>query len=237
MTDLFHSYFLLISILLYFCSFIVFLLSRRREYLILLICALITHLLYLISSGFFGGVFLLLKIVENPAFLPFTLSLILLFLEFKKTDEQPWGYGIILSIIFSSIAFLTPQTMSYFGPNKLSWWAIFYFISDFSGQACFFIGALFSILFLTGKTDKEINYSIIAYGFVFHTIAQVTGAVWCFLGWAATFQWVYVHLQSAAIWIYFATYLHLRFIPSWNEKRRAIYLIAGALIITLFKYL
>ncbi|HPJ38386.1 MAG TPA: hypothetical protein PLT75_08075 [Spirochaetota bacterium] len=237
MTDFFHTYFLLIAFILYCSSFILFCFSRNALYRVMLIIAVLIHGIFLISSGFFGGIFLLLKVVESPAFLPFAISSIILFLEFRKKDEQPWGYGIILTIIFVLIAILTPRSMTYFGPNKLSWWAIFYFITDFSGQAVFFIGALFSILFLTGRTEKEIHHSIIAYGFVFHTIAQVTGAVWCFLGWAATFQWVFVHLQSAAIWIYYANYLHLRFLPAWNEKRRAVYLTAGAILLTLFKYL
>jgi len=52
-----------------------------------------------------------------------------------------------------------------------------------------------------------------------------------------TFQWVYVHLQSAAVWMFYANYLHLRLIPRWNEKRLAIYLVAGAVMIMLFKYI
>lgn len=237
MTEIFHPYFLLVPFVLYSMSLAAYCVSRTVLYRIILLCALLTHGVLLVFSGFFGGIFLLLKVVEGPAFLPFSLSIIILFLEYRKNNEQPWGAGIFLTLAFLLVAILKPQTISYFGPNKLSWWAIFYFITDFSGQACFFIGGFFSVILLTGKTENEINFSLIAYGFVFHTIAQVTGAVWCFLGWAATFQWVFVHLQSAAIWMFYANYLHLRFLPSWNSTRRAVYLATGAIMIILFKYL
>jgi ABC-type transport system involved in cytochrome c biogenesis permease subunit len=65
---------------------------------------------------------------------------------------------------------------------------------------------------------------------VLFTIAQVTGAIWCWLGWASTFQWVYVHFQAAAVWCFFANYLHLRFLPKWDIRKKAGYALAGSVI-------
>ncbi|MBP7603719.1 MAG: hypothetical protein KBA15_07310 [Spirochaetes bacterium] len=232
-----QSFALPTAALLYAGSLLSFLWSRETAYRGLLALALVCHALYLGAFGWFDGMYLFLKVVESPAFLPFALGCVIALGEIRRHQRSPYGFGLIVVIAFTIIAFLTPRSLSYFGPNKLSAWADIYFITDFSAQACFIMAAVISILHLAGWWREESPFRLVAWGFILHTIAQVAGAIWCFLGWAMTFQWVYVHLQSAAVWMFYANYLHLRLIPRWNEKRLAIYLVAGAVMIMLFKYI
>ncbi len=223
--------------LLYFCGLLSFLCSRESTYRVMLVSAIACHAVYLGAYGYFGGIYLFLKVVESPAFLPFTLACLIAGREFVNRERSPYALGLVAVLAFTVVAILTPKSLTYFGPNKLSIWANLYFLADFTAQACFIMGAVVSLLHLFGRWREESPFRLVAWGFVLHTIAQVTGAVWCFLGWAMTFQWVYVHLQSAAVWMFYANYLHLRLIPWWNDKRLAIYLVAGAVMIILFKYM
>ncbi|MBN2039458.1 MAG: hypothetical protein JW864_05420 [Spirochaetes bacterium] len=232
-----QTYFLLFALILYFVAFIFFLFQKYKIKNILIIAAFIVHSIYLAFAGYYSGIYLFLKVVENPAFLPWAISLILIIMIFKDKDYHEMSYSLIFTIIFSFIAWLTPPSLAYFGPNKLTIWAILFFITEFFAQAFFFIGGTMALLFLLGKTEAKTFHNLLIWGFISHTLVHVTGGIWCFLGWAAIFQWVYVHLKSAAIWLYYANYLHIRFIPRWTERRRAYYAIAGAIIMFVFKYI
>ncbi|HQL83891.1 MAG TPA: cytochrome c biogenesis protein CcsA, partial [Spirochaetota bacterium] len=66
------------------------------------------------------------------------------------------------------------------------------------------------------------------WGFVLYSVAQVTGAIWCYLGWGNTFQWGPRHMSSASLWLVYAAFLHLRFIPGWSGRRRAWFAVAAS---------
>jgi ABC-type transport system involved in cytochrome c biogenesis permease subunit len=61
-------------------------------------------------------------------------------------------------------------------------------------------------------------------------VAQVTGAIWCFVGWGNTFSWGARHLGSAAIWTFFAAALHLPLIRGWKSKSAAMAVAGGVLV-------
>jgi ABC-type transport system involved in cytochrome c biogenesis permease subunit len=229
--------FLFLSVVLYVIAFIFFLLRKYTLELIFVVLAFVVHSIYLGFSGYFGGIYLFLKVAESPAFLPWVMAVIFILNNLKANDHQVWGYNIVIIIAFAFIAYLTPPSTAYFGPNKQSIWTILFFVTNCFAQGFFFFGAMMAILFLLKKTDSDKFHLLLIWGFVFHTLVHVTGGIWCFLGWATIFHWVYVHFQSAAEWIYYANYLHLRFLPSWNDKHRAIYAIAGSLIILVFKFI
>ena len=125
-------------------------------------------------------------------------------------------------------------------PQKISIWAICFFISEIMAHALFYTGALWAISYLQKQeTDMDFDRFII-WGFILYSTAQVTGAVWSFLGWGNTFNWSSRHLGSAAIWTLYAACLHLRFLPAWTQRKRALFVIISAffvLIITTSQYL
>jgi ABC-type transport system involved in cytochrome c biogenesis permease subunit len=89
------------------------------------------------------------------------------------------------------------------------------------------MGAWFAFRYLHRREEARFFDSFIIWGFIFYSIAQVTGAIWCYSGWATLFNWSSRHLQSAAIWCFYAAYMHLRFLPVWDMKKKAGFSIAG----------
>jgi hypothetical protein len=185
--------------------------------------------LYLIGRGWLGDVFLPNPIVEGPFLLPWCLALITLVRSMVKPDARQ-GRAMALVVIFSIFSMFYAKGMIPPTPKKLSVWAILFFLSESMAHALFYIGAWSALLCLIGKETGNRYFSWLAWGFVVYTIAQVTGAIWCFVGWGNTFSWGGRHLGSAAIWTFFAASLHLPLIARWRSKSAAFAVVGGLLV-------
>ncbi len=210
-------------------SSLFYILKKKTISLIILAAGLILYTLYLAGRGWIAGTFLPNPLVEGPFMLPWCLAVISIIMALRKNEN----WGLILIPLLLSVCFaawyakgIIPPT-----PNKLTLWAISFFTFELFAHACFYCGALYAVALLAGRDSTDTFNDFIIWGFVLYSVAQVTGAVWCFLGWGNTFQWGSRHMGSTAIWLIFAAYLHLRFIPGWNGRRRAWYAIAAALIV------
>ena len=210
-------------------SSILFLLKKKTASLLVLAAGLLLYTLYLAGRGWIAGVFLPNPLVEGPYLLPWCLGVIAIFTAVRR-DEQ-WGLILIPLILFYSFTIWYARGIIPPTPNKLTLWAIAFFVVELFAHACFYCGALYSAALLAGREKSEAFHNFMVWGFVLYSVAQVTGAVWCFLGWGNTFQWGPRHMSSAAIWLMYAAYLHLRYTNGWNGRRRAWYAIIVALIV------
>ena len=175
-----------------------------------------------------SGVFFPSALFDSAYALPWALAFLLLLTMAMQRAIQPWASGVTLVVFFALTALIaSPVSGELPGPNKFSAWAPLYFLSFLLARACFYLAAWYALLFLARRLQTNHFHNFLVWGFILHSISQVTGSTWCFLGWAATFQWVHVHMQAAAIWCYYANYLHLRYIPFWTERRKAWYAVAG----------
>lgn len=237
MTDLILPNLVLVSAVGYFLSFILYIFNIKKPRNIIFFISFILHTIYQVNEGNLPGIFMSLQVFESPAFMPWFGAFFIAFYKIQKNSDEAWDAAVLVPAVFSLAAFLTPKGFTYFGPNKLTFWADLFFIFEFASQACFLMGGILAVLFLKGKSESESFHACVVWGFVAHTLSHVAGSIWCFLGWAATFQWVYVHLRSAAIWIYFANYIHLRFMSKWDGRKRAVYGLIGAILVLIFKLL
>ncbi len=203
--------------------------KKKTASLAVLAAGFLLYTLYLAGRGWIAGTFLPNPLVEGPFMLPWCLAVISIIMALKKNEN----WGLILIPLLLSVCFaawyakgIIPPT-----PNKLTLWAISFFTFELFAHACFYCGALYAAALLAGRDSTDTFNDFMVWGFVLYSVAQVTGAVWCFLGWGNTFQWGSRHMGSTALWLIFAAYLHLRFIPGWNGRRRAWYAIAAALIV------
>ncbi|BBO90156.1 hypothetical protein [Desulfosarcina ovata] len=190
--------------------------------------------LYLLGRGWLGGVFVPNPIFEGPFLLPWSIALIILIRSLVDPDA-PIAVTLMLVIGLTLFSIFYPQGMIPPSPKKLNIWALFFFTSESMAHALFYIGAGVATMSLFGKTPADGHLTWIVWGFIAYTIAQVTGAVWCFLGWGNTFSWGARHLGSAAIWTFFAACLHMKFIPAWN-RRNALVTIVGAMLVFFISY-
>ncbi|MBP7737574.1 MAG: hypothetical protein KA369_16455 [Spirochaetes bacterium] len=208
---------------------LLYLLRKRTASLIVLCAGFLLYTLYLFGRGWIAGTFLPNPLVEGPFLLPWYLAVILIIMGLKKSER--WGLVLIpllLSVCFAAwyAKGIIPPT-----PNKLTLWAIAFFTVEIFGHACFYCAALFAAALLAGKENTDTFHDLAVWGFLLYSIAQVIGAVWCFLGWGNTFQWGPRHMSSTAIWLIYASYIHLRYISGWNVKRRAWFVILASLIV------
>jgi len=228
-----HAY-LYLTVACYIASFILYILRVRRAGAGLLITGVALQSLYLLGRGWLGDVFIPNPIFEGPFLLPWCLSLIPLVQAIKEPDSN-WGPTLVLVIVFSILSALYAKGMIPPTPKKTAVWSFLFFMSESMAHALFYAGALYGFLSIIGKDQVNGFYSWIVWGFIAYTIAQVIGAVWCFVGWGNTFNWSARHLGSATIWTFYAGSLHLKFIPGWG-KRSAAFALAGAVLVFIMSY-
>lgn len=203
---------------------------RRQSWgRIALAAGFILQSLYLIGRGWLGDVFLPNPIVEGPFVLPWCLALIVLVRSMVRPDDRLGGLAALV-VMFSVFSLFYAKGMIPPTPKKITVWAMLFFLSESLAHALFYISAWVALMCLVGKEPQDRYFSWLAWGFVVYTVAQVTGAIWCFVGWGNTFSWGARHLGSAAIWTFFAGSLHLPLIGRWRSKSAAMALVGGLLV-------
>lgn len=195
----------------------------------------IIYTLYLIGRGWIGGVFLPNPIFESPFLLPWCTASIALIIKIKR-DDNSWAKILFLTVLFSLFAVYYPKGIIPPTPNKITLWADAFFLTESMAHACFYCGALFAVYSFRKCDNDEILHSFLIWGFVMYSIAQVTGAIWCYYGWGNTFRWGSRHMNSAAIWLFYAAYLHLRYLSGWNSSKKAIFALAGGVIVLILSF-
>ncbi len=141
-----------------------------------------------------------------------------------------------LVCLFVLIAACFPQGILPPSPKTGSLFAPLFFLFEVFAHACFLMGALLAACHLKGVAEASRFHGLIVWGFIFYSMAQIVGAAWCYQGWSAPFHWGERHLQSASLWCFYATYVHLNFLAKWDAERRAGFALAGALPVLLFSY-
>ncbi len=219
----------------YLLSLCLHILNRSRGTKLFLILAAVLNFFYLLLRGFSSGEFMFPHFLTAVHLLPFFISIIIIYIVTRQKESNAES-AVILPCFFYAIALLESSAPGVLGPNKISIWSTLFHITIVFGHACFYLGAWYGLLYFFNREESVNFHTLLITGFIMHTAGQVTGAVWCFLGWAMTFQWVYVHMQSAAIWCFYACYIHLVYMQSWNLRSRAGYAAIGGLILLFFGF-
>lgn len=229
-----QHFYLYIGAGFYLASFFVMLIRVHRMGAVLFFSGFVIHTLYLVGRAWLGGVFIPNAIFEGPFFLPWCLSLMALVnLRFKGSKR--FVPLLVAAILFTLFSIFYTKGMIPPTPRKITVWALFFFASESFAHAFFYGLGIFTCIGFVKKEPVIKDSSWIVWGLILYTIAQVTGAVWCFLGWGNTFSWGARHLSSAAIWTFYVGVLHLKFIPEW--KRKTFFLeIFGAVFVLFISY-
>ena len=221
---------------LYVGSLIFFLMNRRRFSEAFFIAGFILYTLSQLSRGWFIGTVTPNAVVEGVFFLPWCLACLFLSLKLFKKEGRSLDTPLVLLCFFAFIALVYPKGVIPMSPYTDTIYSSLFFFFEIFAHACFLLGAWFGFLYIRGKEKSALFNSLVIWGFILYSIAQVIGAIWCYLGWASLFNWSERHLQSATIWCFYAAYLHLHLMTSWNMKKRAVFSLVGALIVFAFSY-
>jgi len=190
-----------------------------------------------VSRGWFIGAFTPIAAVEETFFLPWCLAFLMLVLRFFVKDIRLIHTALIPLLFFSIVAVIYPKGVFPPSPQIQTIFSSLFFVFEVMAHALFCLGAWFSMQYLYHKNDAEFFVNFVLWGFVLYSIAQVIGAIWSYLGWASLFNWSERHLQSAAIWCFYAAFLHVRFLSGWDTRRKARLAIAGFALVFLLSYL
>jgi hypothetical protein len=116
-------------------------------------------------------------------------------------------------------------------------WVVAFFGIESLAFACFFVGAWSALLHFAGQDKGEGFNSYLVAAFVLYSVAQIVGATWCYLGWGVPFHLgSQRHFRSAAVWLFLALCVHLRFAPGWETRRRAAVMFGSAPAVFLLQY-
>jgi ABC-type transport system involved in cytochrome c biogenesis permease subunit len=221
----------------YACSLGFFMFKKKRTAEFFFISGFLSHTISQVSRGWLIGIFTPIALFEEVFFLPWCLAFLTLCLRFFKKDFQLIYSAVIPILFFLLIALLYPKGVFPPSPQVQTVFSPLFFLFEVLAHTFFCIGAWFSICYLYHRNDASFFYSFVIWGFILYSIAQVVGAIWCYLGWASLFNWSERHLQSAAIWCFYAAFLHLRFLYGLDMKKKAGFAITGYAFVFLLSYI
>ncbi len=214
----------------YAAALILYYVRIRESALAFLAFGVIFNILYLVGRGWLSGTFIPNPMFEGPYLLPCAMATVALFSALLQHDRD-WGPLLAPVLIASAFAIYYPRGMIPPTPQKITAWADIFFFTEVTAHAFFFCGALLAVKSIVVKKETRSFHGYIVWGFILYSVAQITGAIWCQLGWGCTFRWSSRHMMSAAIWLYYAAYIHLRLLPEWDGKKKALFAAAGAIIV------
>jgi hypothetical protein len=220
----------------YILSLVAFSLRKEPLTAICFYGGFLLHTVSQVSRGWFIGVFTPNAIFEGVFFFPWCLAFLTLCLRVIKRDARLTYSTLIPILLFLLFTFFYPKGIIPPSPYVQTVFSPLFFVFEVLAHACFFLAGWFALRYLYDRKEAAFFDSIAIWGFILYSTAQVIGAVWCYLGWASLFNWSERHLQSASVWCFFAAYIHLRFIPLFDMKKKAWFALAGFILVLFFSF-
>jgi hypothetical protein len=212
------------------------LLKKERVAKVFFVVGFFSHTLSQITRGWYLGFFFPNPMFNEVSFLPWCLGCVGLIVRFFKKDMKLFPDIIIPVLFFSLITLVYPTgILPPFAKNQ-TFFSPLFFACEVLAHACFIMGAWLAFFYIQKKIETPIFHDVVIWGFVFYTLSQIFGAIWAYLGWGSPFHWADRHLGSAAIWCYYAAYIHLSFVAQWDLRRRAGIALLGVFLILAFSF-
>jgi len=203
------------------------------------------HSWFLWSVGNATGMFLPNTMVSLEAFLPWGFSATVLLHLLLTHKKRTVNSAVILILVFAvAIAFQTRLLASKDaliyppGPIHPVGWVTSFFLIESLAYVTFFLACWYALLYARGNEEAAFFHNYVIAAFVLFSVSQVVGAVWSYLGWAVPFHLSSDrHFISAAFWLFLALYLHLKFLPGWTMRKRAILVFTSSFAVFYFRYI
>jgi hypothetical protein len=221
----------------YAIAMIAWLFRQRAVLIAFLLLGWLGHTIFLVHRGGLLGIWSPHALLEETFFLPWCLGGLALGLFFPRGKEALAG-GVLISLVaFSLLAFLFPWGVIPPNPKSQTVFSWLFFLFEVVSHACFIGGGALAVIYLRQGDRARLFHSLLVWGFIFYSVAQVVGAYWSYLGWATPLHWSNRHLQSASLWCFYAALLHLRYLPVWNLRSEARFSLVGLVLLLLYAYL
>ncbi|MFC1884435.1 c-type cytochrome biogenesis protein CcsB [Thermodesulfobacteriota bacterium] len=197
------------------------------------------------------------NLYESLIFFSWTIVLLYLLVEWRTKNR---GLGVlVIPLVFLAMAYasFSPNISSRIQPlvpALKSNWLIAHVITCFVGYAAFALSFALSIIYLikSSQTENrknlfimltpvrealdELNYQMVAIGFIMLSLGIITGSVWAHSAWGKYWQWDPKETWSLITWLVYAAVLHSRMMIGWRGKKIAWLSIFGFFCV-IFTYL
>jgi cytochrome c-type biogenesis protein CcsB len=196
------------------------------------------------------------NLYESLIFFSWTLTLLYLIVEWRTKNRTLGAFVMPLAFLAMAYASFSPNITSRIQPlipALKSNWLITHVITCFFAYAAFGVSFALSLMYFLKRLDNDsknstflnlipqkevlddLNYQMVAIGFLMLTLGIITGSVWAHSAWGRYWGWDPKETWSLITWFVYAGLLHARFMRGWQGTRIAVLSIVGFLAV-LFTY-
>jgi cytochrome c-type biogenesis protein CcsB len=195
------------------------------------------------------------NLYESLIFFGWAIMLFYLSLEWRTKNKSLGAFASPLAfLVLAYASYGTDSNIQPLIPALKSNWLVVHVITCFLGYAAFALSLGFSTMYLLKRLHSsdtrnifltliprsdildELNYQIVAMGFIMLTLGIMTGSVWAQNAWGRYWGWDAKETASLVTWLVYAAALHSRREKYWQGKGTAILCIVGFFCV-LFTYL
>ncbi len=188
------------------------------------------------------------NLYESLIFFAWTIVLLYLILEWRTKNRTLGAFAMPLAFLAMAYASFSPgvnEVIQPLIPALKSNWLVSHVITCFFGYAAFGLSFGLSLMYLIKRLDRgnkgnlflrlipgpgildDLNYQMVAIGFLMLTLGIITGSVWAHSAWGSYWSWDPKETWSLITWLIYASVLHSRMVRGWRGKRIAILCIIG----------
>ncbi len=169
------------------------------------------------------------------------LTVIWLFTTLKNSAHTSASEGFILQItiiVLSLISLICPKDFYLPFIRSISIWSHFFLLFAIPAKAYLIYGGITALALLITHRNHEQNKMIsiaanrVVTGYGLLTLSMFSGEIWSYLGWGTPVVWRDPAITTIiATWFYWTCLLHLHTIGSWTVRRRAVFMVVGAMLV------
>jgi cytochrome c-type biogenesis protein CcsB len=197
------------------------------------------------------------NLYESLIFFAWTIALLYLIVEWRTKNRTAGAFVIPLAFLAMAYASFSPNITSRIQPlipALQSNWLITHVITCFFAYAAFGVSFGLSLMYFLKRLDNlkrnspflklipqtaildDLNYQMVAMGFLMLTLGIITGSVWASTAWGRYWGWDPKETWSLITWLVYAAVLHSRMVRGWTGRKIAILCIIGfsCVLITYF---
>jgi cytochrome c-type biogenesis protein CcsB len=243
-----------------FTNYLIFYLkgTRQSEKLTtpLLIFTCSAHLLYLFVISLSHGHMPITSLGEAMTLMVFAICCIYYFIELSTREKNLGAFVFAMALLFQILSSLFIDRIRPVNPMLKEGGFAFHAIANTIGYSGFFLGFVFSVLYLllirqikTKKTGQlyrrlpslgildTMSLHSITLGFILFTLGLAAGSLWAKKMWGVYFKWEPKLILAFVSWGIYAGYLIARRVPGWSRKKSAWLSVAAfALLLMTFLF-
>lgn len=205
--------------------------GRQAAAKAILAAGALLNALFLIDHAVVSRVLIGNSLFDPPFFIPLLLAAVLLAIGRADLPRRATAMTFLLLAGATVFAAFYPKGIIPPAANKTGAWPFLFFLFENLAYVLFAVsGALAAGARWEPSMIRRVRRLVIL-GFISFSIAQVVGAAWSFLGWGHPFMWGSRHMTSAAVWLFYAALIHMRFLRSFAIPERWLTASAGLLAV------